>query len=336
MSTHFIGPYQTRYPLPKPGAAGISHSAGGSKGPTTHPGTAAQKGEMWGDHGSVRGSDTESLENIGNEKMASNLSSLGTWGQGTTRGDAEWHAAEFGNVNYRDSGSWGSAYAHGSTDVLRLEGRVFGDAGYKDGSYTASGGVQGRIELIGAHYQGGYTSPVLFNFGGHDITSRTTVSADASVGATATVQGGIALGKNDYVQVGASGFAGASATVQGSENLGDVAGVHGSATGYVGIGAKGNIDVGYQDGELNFDLGFGFAWGFGYSMDFGFSVNVGAIGDGLEDGAKWVGNEAEDGAKWVGNQAEDGAKWVGNKAEDAAKAVGNAVENVVDDIGSWL
>lgn len=314
MHTFSAIPYQTRYPIPRQSSHDSSHSGAGSNGPSKHAATAGQKDNMWSDHRSVRDSDTESLENSGNEQMPTNLSSLGSWGQGTTRGDAEWHAAEFWGVNYRDSGNWGSAYFKGSTDVLKFEARAFGDAGYKDGSYVASGGVQGRFELIGQHYQGGYTSPVLFNFGGHDITSRTTFQADGSVGATGTIQGGIAIGKNDYVQVGASGFAGASGTVQGSENLGDVAGVHGSASGYVGIGAKGNLDVGYKDGEINFDFGFGFAWGFGYSLDWGFSINVGAIADGVEDGAKWV----------------------GNKAEDAAKAVGNEVESVIDDIGSWL
>jgi hypothetical protein len=336
MYTFFIVPYQTGYQFPIPGSAGHSNSGGGSNGPSKQATSAAQKDGMWTDRGSVKDSDTESLENIGNEKMPSNLNGLGTWGQGTTRGDAEWHAAQFGEVNYRDSGDWGSAYAQGSTDVLKVEGRAFGDAGYKDGSYMASGGVQGRVELIGAHYQGGYTSPTLFNFGGHDITSRTTFNGDASVGATATVQGGIALGKNDYVQLGANGFAGASATVKGSESLGDVASVNGCASGYVGIGAKGDLDVGYKDGELNFNFGLGFAWGIGYSLDFGFSVNPGAIADGIYDGAgdacKWVGNEAEDAGKWVGNKAEDAGKAVGNAVEDAGKAVGNAVSDAVGDI----
>lgn len=336
MYTFFIVPYQTRHQFPIPSSAGQSHAGGGSNPPSKHAASAAPKDGMWTDRGSVRDSDTESIENIGNEKMPSNLNSLGTWGQGTTRGDAEWHAAQFGEVNYHGSGDWGSAYAHGSTDVLRVEGRAFGDAGYKDGSYTASGGVQGRIELIGAHYQGGYTSPTLFNFGGHDITSRTTGSADAAVGATATVEGGIALGKNDYVQVGASGFAGASATVKGSESLGDVASVNGSASGYVGIGAKGDIDVGYKDGSINLNFGLGFAWGIGYSLDFGFSVNVGAIADGIYDGAgdacEWVGSEAADAGKWVGNEAEDAGKAVGNGVEDAANAVGDAVSDAVGDI----
>src|SRR5215472_17094818 len=124
MYTFFVVPYHTRHPLMKQSSAGASNSGGGSNGPSRQAAGAAQKDGMWSDHGSVRDSDTESLENIGNEKMPSNLNSLGTWGQGTTRADAEWHAAQFGEVNYRDSGDWGSAYARGSTDVLKVEGRV--------------------------------------------------------------------------------------------------------------------------------------------------------------------------------------------------------------------
>jgi len=120
------------------------------------------------------------------------------------------------------------------------------------------------------------------------------------------------------VHVGASGFAGASATIKGSESLGDVASVNGSASGYVGVGAKGDVDVGYKDGELSFSFGLGVAWGIGYSLDFGFSVNVGAIADG------------------VYNEAGDACKAVGNACEDAGKAVGNAVEHVADDIGDAI
>ena len=326
MNTFFVEPYYARYPFARPSYPNPSNSGGGSNNPSKHAASTAQKDGMWSDHESVKDSDSGS---IGNENMPSNLNSLGTWGQGTTRADAEWHAAEFGVVNYQSSGDWGSAYFRGSTEVLEVEGRVFGDAGYKDGSYVASGGVQGRFELIGQHYQGGYTSPTLFNFGGYDITSRTTFNADASVGATGTVQGGIALGKNDYVQVGASGFAGASATVQGSESLGNVASVNGSASGYVGVGAKGDVDVGYKDGELNFNFGLGFAWGIGYSLNFGFSVNVGAIADGAY-------HEVADAGKWVGNEVGDAGKAVGNAVGDAAKDVGDAVGDAVSDICSFL
>jgi hypothetical protein len=295
-------------------------STGGSQNASqqaNNNGDASNKDGMWKDSVSSKDDHTTSVENIGNEKMPTNLNSLGVWGQGTTRADAEWHAAQIGDINYQSSGDWGSAYAVGSTDFLKLEGRVYGDSGYKDGTVMASGGVQGRFELMGSHYQAGYTSPTAFTFGGHDFNSRTTVNADASVGATATVNGGIALGKNDYVDVGASGFAGASASLKGSESIGDVATVKGDATVWAGVGAKANIDAGYKDGELSFSLGFGFAFGYGFDYDLGFSINVGAVGDCIEEGASDVVNG-------IG----DAASAVGDGIGDAASAVGDAISSL--------
>jgi hypothetical protein len=130
------------------------------------------------------------------------------------------------------------------------------------------------------------------------------------------------------VHVGASGFAGATAGVKGSETLGDVASVGGDANVYAGVGAKADLDAGYKDGQLSFSFGAGIAWGIGYSFDFNFSINVGAIGDGVEDGAKWVGNEAEDAAKAVGNGAEDAVKDVGSAIGDAASSVGDAISSI--------
>ena len=106
--------------------------------------------------------------------------------------------------------------------------------------------------------------------------------------------------------------------MKGSESIGDVAGVSGSASGYAGIGAKIDLDAGYKDGQLSFNFGLGAALGLGYSFDFGFSVNVGAIADGVKDGAEWVGNELEAGAGAV------------------VSGVGDAVGGVVDGIGDAI
>jgi hypothetical protein len=283
------------FPKPAPPKSDASQQAANNNG------DASNKDGMWKDSVSGKDDHTTSVENIGNEKMPTNLNSLGVWGQGTTQADAEWHAAQIGDVNYQSSGDWGSAYAVGSTDFLKLEGRVYGDSGYKDGTVMASGGVQGRFELIGSHYQAGYTSPTAFTFGGHDFNSRTTLNGDASVGAAAIVNGGIALGKNDYVDVGASGFAGASASLKGSESIGDVATVKGDATVWAGVGAKANLDAGYKDGELSFSFGFGFAFGYGFDYDLGFSINVGAVGDCIEEGASDVVDGIGDAASAVGD-----------------------------------
>jgi hypothetical protein len=280
----------------------VKKDDGSNPSQTSQNTDASKKGNIW--NTSDKESDNTTLTNIGGEKMPDNLNNLGTWGKGTTLDQAEWHAARVGEVNDHSSGDWGSAYVKGSTDFLKAQGRVYGDTGYKDGTVTASGGVQGRFELVGAHYQAGYNSPSMGTLGGHDMTARTTANADAYVGAQGNVEGGISLGKNDYAHVGGSAFAGASGTLQGSESLGDVASVNGSVSGYAGVGIKGDLDAGYKDGNLEFKFGFGAAWGLGYSFDFGFSVNIGAVGDCVEDVAKSVGNGVEDVAKDIGNAIE--------------------------------
>jgi len=294
---------------------------GGSKDASQQTSDASQQDGIWKDHYSSKDDHSTSIENTGGEELPSNLNNLGAWGKGTTLAESEWHAARIGEVNYRDSGDWGSAYAMGSTDFLKLQGRVYGDTGYKDGTVTLKGGVQGRFELVGSHYQGGYTSPTLFSFGGHDINSKTTLNADAYVGATGFAEGGIALGKNDYVELGAGGFAGASATLKGSESIGDVASVNGSATAWAGIGAKADLDAGYKDGELSFHFGAGLAFGYGFDYDFGFSINVGAIGDGIYEGASDVVDGVGDAGEWVGGKAKDVANDIGDVASDIGDAI---------------
>jgi len=311
-----------RYVVPTfkfPPSAPPPNPNGGAKDP-------AQDGD-WKKSVSSKDDHTSSLENIGDEKMPTNLNNLGAWGKGTTAAEGEWHAGRFGEINSQSSGDWGSAYVMGSSDYLKVQGRVYGDSGYKDGTVTLSGGLQGRVELLGHHYQAGYTSPTLFNFGGHDMQLRGTVNGDAQIGVTGTIDGGIALGKNDDVHVGARGFAGASASLQGSESLGDMGSVKGEATAWVGVGAKADLDVGYKDGEISFSFGAGLAFGYGFDYDFGFSINVGAIGDAIY-------NEASDAVDAVG----DAGKWVGNEAEDAADAIGDAASSVGDaicDVFDW-
>jgi len=140
------------------------------------------------------------------------------------------------------------------------------------------------------------------------------VNADASVGATGYDEAGIALGKNDYLNVGAGGFVGASAGLKDTENLGDLAGVKGDVGVYAGVGAKADIDAGYKDGELGLHLGCGIAFGLGFDCDFGFSVNVGAVADGIDEATNQTADAVADAGKWVGNEA----------------------ERAVDDICGWL
>jgi len=211
---------------------------------------------------------------------------------------------------------------------VAARGRIFGDAGFKKGALEAYIGAEGRAELIGAHYNFGYATPTV-NIAGHEIGIKADVQADAFVGAQGYAEALVRLGKDPRIHIGAEGFAGASATIQGQAALGDLAKVRGSATAWAGVGAKANLDVGYEDGHLKFDLGFGAALGLGFEVDWGFDINVGAVGDFLAD----VGETVLDGLGDVGDAIGDAADAVGDFAEDVGDAIGDAVDAVGDAVG---
>jgi len=283
------------------------------------------------------GGHTEGFKRLGQwggMEMPDKLYQLGAArGKGKTIAEGEAHFARFGELDAAAQGAWGTAYANGHTDFLSAQGRVFGDAGMKNGALEAYIGVEGRAELIGAHYNFGYATPTV-NIAGHDIGIKADVQADAFVGAQGYAEAMIRLGKDPRINVGGEAFVGASATIQGQASLGDMAEIHGSATGWAGAGIKGKLDVGFEDGKLNFDMGFGAALGLGFELDWGFSIDVGAVGDffadvggavmdGLGDVGEAIGGFAED----VGDAIGDAAEAVGDAIGDAANAVGDAVSD---------
>ena len=299
-----------------------------SKRPFQRRGRAQKKGIWKGSDSSTDGS-TSSLGNVGGEKLPDNLSHLGDYGKGTTLAEYEWHLARIGEVDVHDSGDWGSAYFKGSTDFMKVQGRVYGNANLDDWTASASIGVQGRIEIIGHHYEGGYDTPSIYNLGGHDINLKTKVNADAYIGANGFAEAEIGIGKNTHVDLGAGGFDGASASLKGSENLGDFGGVNGGAAAWVGVGAKVDLDAGIKDGELSFHFGAGLALGLGLEYDWGFSINFAGIADGLYNAGADAIDAVADAGEWVGGAAEDAAGWVG----DAAEATGDAAKDAVDAVG---
>jgi hypothetical protein len=205
--------------------------------------------------------------------MPDNLSHLGDYGKGSTLAEFEWHLARIGEVDYKDQGDWGSFYAKGATDFMKVQGRVFGQAGYDDWTVTAGVGVQGRLEIVGSHYEVGYDSPSFYNLGGHDLNLRTKVNADAYVGASGFAEAEVGIGKDTHLNLGAGGFDGASAALKGSESLGDLGSVNGGVAAWTGVGAKVDVDAGIKDWEVSFHFGAGLALGLGLEYDWGFSVN---------------------------------------------------------------
>lgn len=300
---------------------------------------AAKGAAKWGKSDSSTSSTGDSFSAGDDVKMPKNLSKLGK-PSGSALIKGEWKAGSIGEVDYKDSGDWGSVYARGSTDFLKIQGGIYADGGFKDWTVSGKIGAYGSIELVGSHYEIGYTSPSLYNLGGHDINFNAKVNADASVG----VQGGagaeIGIGKNTHVNLGAEGFAGASASLSGQAGIGDFGSVKGGATVWAGVGAKASIDAGFKDGKFSFNIGAGLALGLGIEIDWGFSIDFYAIGDTLYnlgadafefvgDAGEWVEGAAEDVVEAVG----DAAEAVGDFAQDAVAAVGDAAEEVGGAIG---
>jgi hypothetical protein len=287
---------------------------------------ALKKKGIWSGSDSSKNNDTDSIWNVGNEKLPDNLSHLGDYGKANTLAEYEWHAARVGEVDYKDQGDWGSFYAKGATDFFKVQGRVYSDVGFKDWTANAGFGVQGRFELVGHHYEAGYSTPSIYNVGGHDLTLNTKVNGDAYVGANGFAEAEIGIGKNTHLDLGAGGFDGASAALKGSETLGDFGGVNGGVGAWAGVGAKVDVDAGFKNGEFSFHFGAGLALGLGLEYDWGFSINFAGIGDSLynvgADAVDFIGDAGD----WVGDAAGDVVEWGG----DAAEAVGDFAEGAVD------
>lgn len=328
-----------------------SYSGGGSR--------SAEAGRAWGSGMSV--------DDVRNYAMTGQTA-YGVEGHTLAEGSLGW---KVGEVDRSAQGRWGSAFVNGGTHV-GVRGRVFGDASWED--LTAYIGAEAEVGAR-ATYNAGYSTPRA-RIAGQDVGIDAGVTADVFAGAAARGKLGVSLkGGEPHVSVGGEAFAGARASIQGSAaaniNGTQVASVHGKAEGWAGAGVKANLDVGFKDGKLNFDMGFGAALGIGGSVDWGFSVDVGAIGKGIAGGlgnvamlalsgfdldrtlavtgraAEQIGrnlanafdkvdDKIEDVAKDAGRAVSRAADQIADKVEDAAKDVGKAVGNAAKDVGKFF
>lgn len=328
-----------------------SYSGGGSR--------SAETGRTWGSGMSV--------EDVRNYAMTGQTA-YGVEGHTLAERSAGWTV---GRVDLNAQGRWGSAFVNGSTHV-GARGRVFGDASWED--LTAYIGAEAEVGAR-ATYSAGYSTPRA-RIAGQDVGIDAGVTADVFAGAAARGKVGVSLkGGEPHVSVGGEAFAGARASIEGSAaaniNGTQVAEVHGKAEGWAGAGIKGNIDIGFKDGKLNFDMGFGAALGIGGSVDWGFSIDVGAIGKGIAGGlgnvamlalsgfdldrtlavteraAQQIGrnlanafdkvdDKLEDIAKDAGKAVSRAADQIADKVEDIAKDAGKAVSNAAKDVGNFF
>ena len=281
---------------------------------------------------------------LGDTKMPDDLSSLGSGG-GTTVGGLKgsWNAYEFGQIDEKAEGDWGSAYAKGSTQILGLSGEVYYKAGLDTEKETINLGVgaKGSMEIIGAHYEAGYKTPPL-NIGDEEVDINGKINLDAYVGATGKAEIDLTVGWGEAnAKAGIGGFDGAHASTAGEIGIGDLGKATGNLKGWTGIGAKAEFGAGYKDGKVNVDMGLGLSLGIGAEWDLGFQIDFSEVADtglevmkdiGLEEEAEWIENTVNDGIGFVG----DAAHWAGDAAEDIGEELGGAAEDTGDAIGDAL
>jgi len=162
-----------------------------------------------------------------------------------------------------------------------------------------------------------------------------------SIGPILEGHGGADIGKNTYVDVGGEAFIGAKGSVSGTADVGDYGSVTGGVSGYTGVGAKGDLDVGFKDGKIQFKVGAGLALGLGGGFDLGFDIDPGKIADDLYDAGSDVVDLGKDAADAVGQATEDAMKaaidaakkafgWVDDAAGSAEDVAEDAVKAAID------
>ena len=300
--------------------------------------TSTQESKNWGD----------------NVNMPDNLSDLGSGGGTTAFGlEGSWNLAEFGKIDEKAEGEWGSAYAKGSTQVLGLSGQVYTNIGVNTDtkSITAGIGAKGSVEIVGAHYEAGYKTPPI-NIGDETVDLNGQVNGDAYVGVKGSAEIGVSLGGENYVKAGAGAFDGANAELKGKIGVGDIGDVHGELGAWAGVGAKAEFKAGFEDGKLNVDMGLGLALGAGAEWDAGITIDFSEIVDtgleamkeiGLGEEANWIENTAGDiigfagdVAKETGETLEDIGGEIGDAADDTGDAIGEALDAAGDAAGDAL
>ncbi|MBI3182729.1 MAG: LysM peptidoglycan-binding domain-containing protein [Myxococcales bacterium] len=141
---------------------------------------------------------------------------------------------------------------------------------------TLKGDLSGRAEAHLADAEGTLKSTV---YGNQVIHGQTQVSGRAFVGAEATGNATVSLGR-DGVRVGAGvdAFVGAKASAEVKQTLGlgghDVASVGARGEVYAGLGVKAQANVGFQGGRANVDINLGAAVGVGAGVRLNFDVDV--------------------------------------------------------------
>jgi hypothetical protein len=195
-------------------------------------------------------------------------------------------------------------------------------------NYGAIIGAEGKYG-VDARAEAGYQR----NFGqvlGQQIGVNVRANATGFAGAEGSAGAELSFKGGPKFQVGGEVFTGARASLQGTTGLrvnnSEVGSVHAGVEGWAGVGLKGDVDVSFKDGKLNFDVEAGAALGLGGSVDFGGSLDILGIVRAYQNSP--VGRAVSSTMSAVANGAQKVAQVVGNKLASAGNAVVSWVKSI--------
>jgi hypothetical protein len=206
------------------------------------------------------------------------------WRKGTTLFDGNWvmHRALDLHKQIFSNDKAGSLTSQARVDFGYIRGRIFGIAEASTKGFDLGVGAQAAFEIIGVHFQFKHDAPSV-KLAGRDISLHSVINADAFVGAIA--EGGAILNINwsnpleaSKLEIGGEAFAGVAGSITGSTSLGNVMSAKASGHAFAGAGAKGILNVGLKDGELNVETGLGAALCAGVGYDLSLSLNLAELG----------------------------------------------------------
>lgn len=218
-----------------------------------------------------------------------------------------------------------SGKATGEIRAGHVEAKAVAAFGLDMKSKGLKADISGRAaaEVVGA--EGKITSGV---YGG-TIAGETSVTGKAFVGAEATGNATLSIGKgNANISAGVDAFAGAKASVEVNQSgfIGDnyIGSVGAKGEVYAGVGVKAKGTLGYTDGRLKAEVELGAALGVGAGIKLNVNVDVkgtvNAVKDGVNAGVEMAG------------QAYD---VVANKASAAKASISNAASSAWNSVTSW-
>jgi hypothetical protein len=192
-----------------------------------------------------------------------------------------------GFFNVTPGGGIETGYAQAT--ALAARARAYG--GIDPYAMAAEFGVEANATLF--DLRAGYrTNQNVVDMGFLQVGNEVSVDARLYAGADAYADARISFNNGPRVSVGAGAFAGASAELAMSDTIRingqTVGGGHVVAKAWAGAGAKLDIDVGFENGKLDFRFDIGAAIGVGLELDFGFSIDFKAAANIVKDTIKSV------------------------------------------------